>query len=273
MRKNIVLLLLMIVLSNSCAKIQNKAPGSIFEDENILRLIDNNDTSGFQVLVDSGYDVNTVLQDGTYSGVTPLIQAIKSGNIEMVRLLLQNNADIELCTSDGSPLAIAAGASRFEIVKLLLDNGADINNYYRFFDKRAIGTSAIFNAAIHFNFEMYDYLVEQGADVNGGSFIEGENALMGVLLNFSDRNQTRSQLLRMVINLIEDGINVNHTVWYGNALTIAAGNNDIEIMKILLEHGADLNITIEEQGSSTYDYLLTVASSEMIKLMNQYYQK
>ncbi len=57
-----------------------------------------------------------------------LIQAVKDGNIDRVRLLIAQGADIN--TRDnrgGTPLHWAAYYNRKEIAKLLLMQGADIN--------------------------------------------------------------------------------------------------------------------------------------------------
>ncbi|MBN9542677.1 MAG: ankyrin repeat domain-containing protein [Alphaproteobacteria bacterium] len=61
-------------------------------------------------------------------GITPIMFAVSSKNIEAVRTLLKYSADVNATDIAGvSPLHIAARNGDNNIVKLLLDNGANIN--------------------------------------------------------------------------------------------------------------------------------------------------
>jgi ankyrin repeat protein len=244
------------------------------DNDNIFHLIKNNDIHAIRELINKGFDVNMISSDKRF---TPLIYSIQKGRDEIILLLLENNVNLELCSTFGSPLVVAAKKNNFELVKLLLSKGANINNNYRFIDNSGTADSAIFNAAIHFNYEMYDYLLEKNADVNIGNLLEGENALMVVITNFpKDDNRNiiyRNDIIRMVKKLIQDGIDINHSVYYGNVLTNVADRGDLEIMELLLENGADLNNYIKEKNMNTYNYICTFGSVEIIELMNKYYKQ
>lgn len=71
-----------------------------------------------RLLIEHGADPNS---SGNYvTGDTPLTQAAQSGNLEMVRLLLQSGADAEKRRDDGqSPLDIARSEGYLKVVKLL----------------------------------------------------------------------------------------------------------------------------------------------------------
>ncbi|XP_076086415.1 uncharacterized protein LOC143057068 [Mytilus galloprovincialis] len=70
-------------------------------------------------------DINISLND---SGYTPLIIASFKGNISVVKLLLKNNCNINLCDKENrSALFCAVRGNQIEIVKLLLDHDADFN--------------------------------------------------------------------------------------------------------------------------------------------------
>lgn len=58
-------------------------------------------------------------------GITPLGAAVLNGDKEMVRLLIENGADVN-CKDDGgcSPLTIAEQMNYPGIARLLLKNGA-----------------------------------------------------------------------------------------------------------------------------------------------------
>ena len=60
---------------------------------------------------------------------SPLYIAAQVGNIDIVELLIQRNADINLCNFEGDhALMISVNLGHFDITKLLIDSGADINH-------------------------------------------------------------------------------------------------------------------------------------------------
>jgi ankyrin repeat protein len=65
--------------------------------------------------------VNAIMEDGT----TPLHIACNYNNIEVVKLLLQQQIDVNLKNTDGdTPLSIAIRQNHTEVIKLLVDAGA-----------------------------------------------------------------------------------------------------------------------------------------------------
>ena len=88
------------------------------EDEQKASLI-------IQYIYGKGVDLN---QTATMMLNTPLITAIESKNIPIVKLLVSMGADINKANKIGNtPLIIATERSNIEIVKILVSNGADIN--------------------------------------------------------------------------------------------------------------------------------------------------
>ena len=57
-----------------------------------------------------------------------LIEFCKVGNLDMVKLLIDNGANVRLYDNYALKLSIDNG--HYEVVKLLLDNGADVYAYY-----------------------------------------------------------------------------------------------------------------------------------------------
>ncbi|KAF8418001.1 ankyrin repeat-containing domain protein, partial [Terfezia claveryi] len=92
---------------------------------------------------------------------TPLHVAAYYGRLDIVTLLLERGADINLAAGYyGTALCAAASQSKLEIVSLLLDRGADINvaaGYY--------GT-ALCAAASQSKLEIVSLLLDRGADIN-----------------------------------------------------------------------------------------------------------
>ncbi|KAF1995239.1 ankyrin, partial [Amniculicola lignicola CBS 123094] len=57
----------------------------------------------------------------------PLFSAVSTGNVKLVQLLLDHDADIDECSSVGTVLSKAAKAGQEDIVALLLSRDADVN--------------------------------------------------------------------------------------------------------------------------------------------------
>ena len=61
-----------------------------------------------------------------YEGVSPLNNAIVSGDVEMVKKIISYGADVNEKSNGMSPLMIAARYNKLEIIKILLSNGAQL---------------------------------------------------------------------------------------------------------------------------------------------------
>ena len=77
------------------------------------------------MLLDAKADVNAK----RWSGDTPLMGAINSGNLALVKLLLDRDAEINVAESrmGQTPLMWAVAEGRSEIAALLIERGADVN--------------------------------------------------------------------------------------------------------------------------------------------------
>lgn len=94
----------------------------------LQKLCDKGDYEGASELIKQGADVN----DRDYAGNTALHDAALKGHIDIVRLLLDNGAEIDIrsgVTDLDTPLIDAASHGHVDIVKLLLDRGADPRIY------------------------------------------------------------------------------------------------------------------------------------------------
>ena len=71
-------------------------------------------------------------------GETPLLIAIKDKNLEIIRLLIENQVDIDMQNKFGeTPLLIALENNDMKIFKLLIDAGAKYN-YKNEFEKSGL---------------------------------------------------------------------------------------------------------------------------------------
>ncbi len=108
------------------------------------------------LLIEKGADVNRRGQQGWY----PISGAIEAGHAGIVSDLINHGAEINVRYSNYTPLIHAAERGRAEIVKMLLDGDADV----RAIDQN--GMSALMQAIDKGYPEIAKMLIEKGSDVN-----------------------------------------------------------------------------------------------------------
>lgn len=136
-----------------------KFPGSFEVPESVLFKAVRNDSTLVEGLVNLGADINMVNESSS-----PLIEACSHGNHNMVKLLLDRGARVDLQAIDGTfPLLAASGRKnegKLEIVMSLLEHGADINARSKY------GETALHRAAADGNIEVVQTLLERGAEIS-----------------------------------------------------------------------------------------------------------
>ncbi|CAH0549306.1 unnamed protein product [Brassicogethes aeneus] len=185
-----------------------------------------NHTETAKFLINKGADVNL---RGSKSNATALHVAAATGNVEIAKVLLSKDADIDAQDINGySPLIYAVRKNHTETAKFLINKGADVN-----LRGSKDNATALHDAAATGNVEIANVLVSNGADINAQD-INGYSPLMCAVSN----NHTET-----AESLINQGADVKLCCSKDKrmALHVAAATGNVKIAKVLLSNGADIN--------------------------------
>lgn len=97
-------------------------------NDSLFHAIKLNNNELVQLMIQKGADVNYIQQTGYWLKISPLISAVQKKNLEMVKILMFNKADVNW--RDGfqtTALLYAAASGQKDMVIFLLDTGADPN--------------------------------------------------------------------------------------------------------------------------------------------------
>ena len=177
-----------------------------------------------KALIDNGALVNLRAGDG----FNALMEAVRTGNIEIAKLLIEHNSDINIKNKDGkNMIMIACEKGNEEMFNLLIENNADIN------EKSSWGASALIYASEKGNINIMQYLIDNGIDVNGKADDNGDTPLLWAV---TGQNPYEASKL-----LIENGANVNATNDSGVAPATILAASTPKVVKLLKDNGADLD--------------------------------
>ncbi|MDP7293441.1 MAG: ankyrin repeat domain-containing protein [Verrucomicrobiota bacterium] len=137
-----------------------------FVDRSLVEASGKGDLNKVQQLLDSGVDPN--VED--YANHTALYHAAEKGQLKIAKLLLKKGARVDHQSGD-SPLLWTCHYGHVDMVKLLINNKADVNA------KRSMDDSTPLCFAAHRNhMEIVELLLAEGADPNVPNHY-GETAL------------------------------------------------------------------------------------------------
>ncbi|CAG2105105.1 unnamed protein product, partial [Medioppia subpectinata] len=179
---------------------------------------------------------------------TALSLACSSGRFEVVEILLSRGSNKEhRNVSDYTPLSLAASGGYVNIIKLLLSHGAEINSR----TGSKLGISPLMLAAMNGHAATVKLLLDMGSDINAQIETNRNTAL--TLACFQGRCE-------VVGLLLDRRANVEHRAKTGlTPLMEAASGGYVEVGRVLLDKGADVNAT---PVPSSRDTALTIASDK-----------
>jgi ankyrin repeat protein len=225
-----------------------------------------------QLLITKGADVNARSIDRDYQrhvtaegrpksldsgGLTPLLYAARENCGACVDVLLRNKADIDLPDPDGvSPLLVAIMNANWDLAKQLIEGGADVNQWDIYGEAPLItavdlrnrvdgGRASIDPTNTTRGLAIVNLLLERGADPNMQLFFKPANVRGG-----------GTTFTRGATPLIR-----------------AATNGDLEVVKILLAHGADATVYMADRQTPIHAAIAGRATEpqavELIKVLQQ----
>ena len=239
-----------ISLANVLIQVTTPLKGKVGEKGNSLIHFaakrGSNDTIDY--LLDRGMQIDKK----NHYGQTPLHIACENGNVNTIEFLLQNEADINAKDKlSQTPLITAMKCNKEDAASFLIINGCKVNevDYHSW--------SALFYAAEVGNIKLIKLLIEKKADID----IQDQDGYTPFQVAVLNNKIEASNLLRsdedgsgsidifftavtqgniaIVKDQLSKGIDVNQKKNGVTPLMIAASNDDVDMIKILLEKGAD----------------------------------
>ena len=205
--------------------------------------IGNNNLDILKLLVKRGDSKETLIPD-----------AVRENNIEMVKYLLSIGQDIDAQRFfDGfwvdSPLKVAAENGYVEMAKFLIDEGANLNSaddymlyaYNNYDITKLLVDNDVFNLNTNTTKEEAIELVKNGKYYEIEKLLSSEdsNNIDGYdeLMNAISKGD-----MKALEKLIKDDTDLNKQYDKITPLGLAAARNDKEMVKFLVEKGADINL-------------------------------
>jgi ankyrin repeat protein len=192
---------------------------------------------GIKVLLRHGMDIDTFNE----RNICALMEVIALGNLEAARTLLNNgaNPDGDEQIPDSRPLILAAHQGATDIVRLLLDYNAELEIEDR------MGLTALHWASRENRIETVQFLLSRGAEVEKTGIDEATPLYSAV---------SRGAL--QMTQLLLDGnanINARDRDFGQTALMLAAKYSHVDILRVLLDRGAEVHLR-DDEGISALDW-------------------
>jgi uncharacterized protein len=226
-------------------------------------------------LIEHGADVSYL--DPDY-GQSALMVAAREGHADIVKLLLDHGAEVNVATKIGPAPAFIAPNSipGFGFGVGILRGGVPKDRGRR--EPQPGGMTPLLYAARHNHIDVAELLLDAGADLNA----KEANGIWPLLIAISNNNMPMAHFL-----LQQDGVLIDDQDWYGrspiweavNVRNLYVHNNTfvngidrgpvLEIIRELVDKGADLNVRTKETPPFRHHLLNITGSLEWVDFTGQ----
>ena len=232
------------------------------------------DLQAIKRYIEEGGDVNAL--DGGFK-LSAMSWAALHGQPEVVQLLVENGAEVDIKSGDGAtPLHSAAFFGRTDVAKLLLENGADPQT------RNNDGATPV--DVLSVDWETTAFIgglvgVDTGKEEIAAMKIGRDEVakLFGVKGTFNDASASRAQNLSIAAftgdlaamkQALADGADPNTKDPQSGStlLATAALMGHTEVVALLLEHGADVNVKSRDGGTALHAAAF-LGRAEIVKLL------
>lgn len=198
----------------------------------------------------------------------PLNEACGTGNIELIELLIENGADVN-CNDGLTPLSITYNSkvdNWYEISQILIENGASLD----YTTDYSGGKSSVLQDIVK---------VRSGAALPGYKPESKEEVIKAFNYALENCDHSNVRWMRVlqhsvsndrieIVKLLleQEYCTVNDTSIGITALMFAARDSTPEMVKLLLDYGADKSIKSTD-GKTAYDYAVQFNNKDIIALL------
>ena len=207
-------------------------------------------------LIKSGASLNSL----TNSGNTPLMLAINNGHLEVVKLMVRNGADVNIGepSTGRLPLHTASELGSLEIVKCLVEEGgADASAEFEIVETHR-KTAALNLATENSHLLVVEYLVSKGVPLGN----IGRYPFPPLLIALFKKN---FEIAKCIINA-ETAEGIEASCNKMNPVAIAAQDNNLELVQLLLAKGLDPNKESSEENTALH-YACKNGNLEMVQVL------
>ena len=197
--------------------------------------------------------------------MTPLMLAAKRGHLQIIKLLVENGADVGMIdpVTREAPLHLCVHSEKRECIQYLLEQGADINApslmgtplvvHMGVLSRlpRTDGTSVELNKVVYASIDMLSILLSNGACPNGRFDYNGNEYVLKAAPLVKAAEMPHFYARLVIPKLLQYGANINQTQPVGqnskfdlNPLNVATGRGNSEVVRMLIQYGANTNICI-----------------------------
>jgi ankyrin repeat protein len=178
-----------------------------------------------QTLVDAGADIWAKSE----GGFTALHYAARAGALDATRILIDNGADVSaLLDNKSSPLMLALINARYELAAYLLDQGADAND-------NALGFTPLHQL-------VWSYHPNVSLEPPGPEQLGSLDAIGMARVLLDHKANPNARMTRNP----SDGYRTSMNRIGATPLLTAARVPDVDLMRLLLEYGADPTLTTND---------------------------